>query len=76
MRRQRLFVRLALRLIAAYQMQSARAAPMCSYDESCSSYAMRRLRERGLVRGGIDAYRRYRTCTAAEAVRRSAGAAP
>jgi putative component of membrane protein insertase Oxa1/YidC/SpoIIIJ protein YidD len=59
-----------VRLIAEYQTHE-RGVRMCVYEESCSEYAIRRLHERGLVRGSVDAYRRYRTCTVDAAVSHS-----
>jgi putative component of membrane protein insertase Oxa1/YidC/SpoIIIJ protein YidD len=64
-RRQRLHLRLALRLISEYQARTSMQPPTCVYDESCSSYASRAVQERGLVLGGIAAWKRYRTCSVA-----------
>ena len=63
MRRQHFFAKLALRAIAGYQVRTAQRPRICAYDESCSNYAARQIRERGLIRGGWSAFRRYRTCT-------------
>jgi putative component of membrane protein insertase Oxa1/YidC/SpoIIIJ protein YidD len=62
-RRQHFLARLALRAIGDYQASTAAGPRVCAYDESCSNYAARQIRERGLVRGGVAAFRRYRTCT-------------
>jgi putative component of membrane protein insertase Oxa1/YidC/SpoIIIJ protein YidD len=62
-RRQHFFAGFALRAIADYQARTATRPRVCAYDESCSNYAARQIRERGLIRGGWDAFRRYRTCT-------------
>ena len=50
---------------------SSRLPRRCAYDETCSAYALRQLTERGLVRGGIAALRRYRTCNVETAERLS-----
>jgi putative component of membrane protein insertase Oxa1/YidC/SpoIIIJ protein YidD len=62
-RRQHFLARLALRAIARYQTRTATRPRVCAYDESCSNYAARQIRERGLIRGGWNAFRRYGTCT-------------
>jgi putative component of membrane protein insertase Oxa1/YidC/SpoIIIJ protein YidD len=62
-RRQHFFAGLALRAIGDYQAHTAARPRVCAYDESCSNYAARQIRDRGLIRGGWDAFRRYRTCS-------------
>jgi putative component of membrane protein insertase Oxa1/YidC/SpoIIIJ protein YidD len=67
MHSQRFFARLAFRAILDYQRLNAGRPRRCVYDETCSSYALREIGERGLVRGGWAAFRRYRTCSVAAA---------
>lgn len=72
MRRPQPFLRLGLGLIDLYRTHvSSPFPPACAYDETCSEYAQRQLREQGLVRGGLAAFRRYRTCDAVTAERLS-----
>ena len=46
-----ILARLALRAIRDYQLVNAGRPKVCAYDESCSNYALRQIRERGLPRG-------------------------
>jgi putative component of membrane protein insertase Oxa1/YidC/SpoIIIJ protein YidD len=72
MRRPQPLLGAAIGLIRLYRSHvSSRVAATCAYDESCSEYALRQLRERGLVRGAWAAYRRYRSCDSATAERLS-----
>jgi uncharacterized protein len=69
-------LRLAIAGVSFYRDRvSSRLSRRCAYDESCSAYALRQLTERGLVRGGLAALRRYRTCNADMAERLSQAAA-
>jgi len=71
-RRQNPFLRAAAGAVALYRERiSPRLPRTCAYDETCSEYALRQLTERGLMRGGWAAFRRYRNCTAATAERLS-----
>jgi putative component of membrane protein insertase Oxa1/YidC/SpoIIIJ protein YidD len=75
MRRPHPLLCIAVALIGLYRSHvSSRVGATCAYEESCSDYALRQLRERGLVRGLWAAYRRYRTCDAATAERLSLSA--
>jgi putative component of membrane protein insertase Oxa1/YidC/SpoIIIJ protein YidD len=58
-----IFARVALRAIRDYQLVNAGRPRVCAYDETCSSYAVRQILNRGLMRGGWAAFRRFRTCT-------------
>jgi len=63
-------LRLALAGIAFYRDRiSSRLPRRCVYEETCSAYAVRRLTEEGVFRGGLAALRRYRTCNAETAER-------
>jgi uncharacterized protein len=69
-------LRLAMAGVSLYRERVSSQLPRrCAYEETCSAYALRQLAERGLVRGGIAALRRYRTCTAEAAERLSQQAA-
>jgi putative component of membrane protein insertase Oxa1/YidC/SpoIIIJ protein YidD len=53
---------LGLAAIGFYKRNFSGGARRCMYPESCSDFAARRIRERGLVLGGAEAWRRYRGC--------------
>ena len=53
---------LGLAAIGFYKRNLSGGAPRCLYPESCSDFAARRIAERGLVLGGLEAWRRYRGC--------------
>ena len=53
---------LGLAAIRFYKRNLSGGPRRCLYSESCSDFAARRIAERGLVLGGLDAWRRYRTC--------------
>ena len=53
---------LGLAAIGFYKRNFSGGARRCMHAESCSDFAARRIGERGLVLGGLEAWRRYRGC--------------